>query len=180
MILTFIFAIINLGYVSQAFSQTSYKEVLFYVEAGETVEFTNSEIYIIQKNDNTYDNIKVRHDVKKNLKEKLYKEGNKYYLGHDWSEYKYDSKKSTQNYNVYRYDFYQTNTYFDPRVYGGVGCSTTYDGTFYIAISKNNKAIIRWYEEANNYDGNIVKTEYYNVPKSEFLPKSVNYDFLNE
>lgn len=54
-------------------------------------------------------------------------------------------------------------------------------GYRYYAISKDKSSIITWFEDDNNLDGVIrEKNEYYRVPKEEFLPKAVNYDFLNE
>jgi len=57
----------------------------------------------------------------------------------------------------------------------------TIKGFRYIAFSKNKYSFIMWFEEDNNLDGQIFeKREYYRIPKEALLPKTVNYDFLNE
>ena len=56
-----------------------------------------------------------------------------------------------------------------------------YNFDMYVAFSPDKSSFIFWYEESNNIDGKVDKKETYTrVPKSELLPKSVNYDFLSE
>lgn len=51
----------------------------------------------------------------------------------------------------------------------------------YVAFSPDKSSFIYWEEKSNNIDGNIANTrEYSIVSKEMLLPKSVNYDFLNE
>lgn len=50
----------------------------------------------------------------------------------------------------------------------------------YIAISKDKASMIQWSEEKDNYNTNVSKRYYIRLPKEEFLPKSVNHDFLND
>lgn len=51
----------------------------------------------------------------------------------------------------------------------------------YVAFSPDKSSFIYWEEKSNNIDGNIAnKREYSIVSKEMLLPKSVNYDFLNE
>lgn len=80
-------------------------------------------------------------------------------------EYQYDPMKSTSARDV-----------FVKRDNSG-----TMQGYRYVAFSKDKSSYITWFEQDNNLDGVIYgKRNYYSVPKKEFLPKAVNYDFLNE
>lgn len=80
-------------------------------------------------------------------------------------EYAYDPMKSTAARDVY---FKRDNL-------------NKMQGYRYVAFSKDKTSFIMWFEQDNNLDGVIrEKREYKLVPKEELLPKSVNYDFLNE
>ena len=80
-------------------------------------------------------------------------------------EYHYDLMKSTSARDVY---FKRDNL-------------GTMQGYRYVAFSKDKSSYITWFEQDDNLDGVIrEKWEYKLVPKEELLPKSVNYDFLNE
>lgn len=74
----------------------------------------------------------------------------------------------------------------DNRVYNGVSYSYSYyiksmHGIRYFAFSKDKSSIIMWFEEDYNLNGVIYnKKETERIPKEFFLPKAVNYDFLNE
>ena len=64
-------------------------------------------------------------------------------------------------------------------VWGGKRFSYNYD--MYVAFSPDKSSFIFWKEKHDNHDGKVDGKETYTiVPKSELLPKSVDYDFLNE
>lgn len=66
-------------------------------------------------------------------------------------------------------------------VWGSGGKRFSYKYDMYIAFSPDKSSFIFWKEKANNLDGQIHdKQTFTRVPKSELLPKAVNYDFLNE
>lgn len=57
----------------------------------------------------------------------------------------------------------------------------TMQGYRYVAFSKPDpRNIIMWFEDDNNYDGDILARRlYFTEEKEDLLPKEVNYDFLN-
>lgn len=56
-----------------------------------------------------------------------------------------------------------------------------YNYDMFVAFSPDKSSFIFWKEKANNIDGLIYDKQTYSlVPTDELLPKSVNYDFLNE
>jgi len=54
-------------------------------------------------------------------------------------------------------------------------------GYRFVAFSKDKSSFIMWFEDDNNYDGEIKdRHDYTRVPKEDLLPKAVNHDFLND
>lgn len=97
------------------------------------------------------------------------------------NKYFYDYKKSTETKEVYK-----TRGYIDGKLIGydqyyGSPRYEVLKGWWYLAFSKDKSSIICWFEEDDNYDGQIKeRTDFIRVPKEDLLPKAVNYDFLNE
>lgn len=100
----------------------------------------------------------------------------------------YKSGNWDHSYTFYIYNdrFHKSEYKNYDRVYDGVSYSVSYSfyemhGIRYFAFSKDKSSIIMWFEEDDNLDGVIYnKKETNRIPKEEFLPKAVNYDFLNE
>lgn len=110
-------------------------------------------------------------------------------------KFKYNQMKSTSTRDVYfkrstRKEWHKYNTgnsttvavsrdYTPPK--GPEGYWKEFQGYKYYAFSKDKSSMITWFEDDDNLDGIIhEKTYYYRIPKEDFLPKAVNYDFLNE
>lgn len=96
--------------------------------------------------------------------------------------WQYDSQKSTSSREVYQ----RKKTHQEYQYWGGMPCYglptyTVFDGYEYIAFAKDKSSFIQWFEKKDNYDGSTGSKQYYSrVPKEDLLPKSVNYDFLDD
>lgn len=100
--------------------------------------------------------------------------------------YKSGHWDDSHTYYIYN-DHFNKNEYKGyNRVINGVSYSYSYyiramHGIRYLAFSKDKSSIIEWFEQDDNFNGVILKKEEYKrIPIEEFLPKAVNYDFLNE
>lgn len=185
-ILFAIFALICFPYVSQVSAQIYCSENCFYSEAGKSeckyvVKFEGSNKRVWLKT--------VSHsDVRSNLNK-----SKDYYENEVWTDgqnsaymFEYDSSKSNYKNEVYkrkktssRERLNQWGTAYDPFTGMHLGYETYQTGWEYVAISNDKSYMIKWYENLNNYDGEIKgKTEYSRILKDDLLPKSVNYDFL--
>ena len=178
----------TLGFASVAKAQINCNEVYFYAEAGnseiyDAVKFDYSKNRVLRIKTAGTQHVKNRLAESKNYYENLTASGkNEGKDGDDsFSEYKYDAQKSTSSKIVYRktesYIVYPTNAVGLP-IY--TLPATTKNSYAYLEFSTdpNISSFILRYE---NDDHKTSTPRYYTrVPKEDLLPKSTNYDFLND
>lgn len=175
-------ACMTLGFSWTAKGQIYYSEACFYTSSGSSeikwiVRFEGAKGRAWLKSDGTTSNIR-----------KKLAQSEDYYEDQVWTDvqnawlYEYDASKSTSSREVYR----RKKTHSEYPTYGGVPMygmtpTTVFDGYDYVAFSKDKSSFIKWFEKKDNYDGSTGSKQYFSrVPKEELLPKSVNYDFLND
>lgn len=163
-------------------AQINCSEACFYAKAG-----SSSVSYVVRfeyLNDRAWMKSMTHWKVRDNLaKSKNYFE-DEVWRNHQngVNMYEYDSQKSTSSREVYR----KKRTHEEYPTWGGVPMmgmtpTTVFDGYDYIAFSTDMSSIITWFEKKDNYDGSTGTKNYYTrIPKEDLLPKSTNYDFLNE
>ena len=173
-----------LGFTKGAWSQIYSSENCFYSKAGRSsvdyvVKFESSKVWLKSESHST---------VRENLsKSENFYENEVWRDGYNAFMYEYDYQKSTSSRVVYkreskkaRYSPYCRNCF----PFGAIGCGAHgFDvvGYWYVAFSKDKSSFIRWYEEKDDYNGEIQSREdYTRVPKEDLLPKAANYDFLND
>lgn len=171
----------TMGFATVAKAQIYSSEACFYSKSG-----SNSAIFVVRfdgsRGQAWFNTERTSHYVREKLAE-----SEDYYENQTWNTnnahcYEYDSEKSTSAREVYR----KKRTRQEYPMYGGVPMygmtpTTVLEGYDYVAFSTDKSSIIKWYESKNNYDGSTgTKTYYSRIPKEDLLPKSANYDFLND
>lgn len=165
-----------------ALGQIYSNEACFYTRAGEDGSFLMIAIFNGSSAKVTIQGTRAKYKIQENLsKSHNYYENYKFTDGYDSYVYDYSPQKSTSSRVVYMHKRYINvyPTYMGTPLYGMTPTQelTGYD---YVAFSPDKSSYITWFEKVDNYNGNISKTYYSRVPKEDLLPKSVNYDFLNE
>lgn len=159
-----------MGFVTVAKAQIYNSDVLFFLStSGESVavckfEGTNAKTmgYGVPSSNINY--IKNALSEDPNTFSKTSKEGGReYWKGSAVSIYKYNAELSTSDKEVY-----QTST--------GYPYTTDY---IYIAISKDLKTLITWWQSVKGGEPRSV-VHYINVQKEDLLPKNIIPDFLND
>ena len=179
----FILSVILLfGITNYAYCQFTTKEVLFFSAPNDPRGDIGGINVIVINTDGT---IAFQNTMYYRIKDNLYKSVNYYenlvITEYNGRIYKYCQELSTPRRVVYKRDAY-VDVY--PMCNGvpmmGMTPKKVLSTYEYIAIAIDKSSYIYWFEKANTYTEEIQKQYYNRIPKSEFIPKQIDHDFLND